>query len=369
MTTQISNSGPQPVSSPRRASGCLARVASAIGALILFVAYLWGCGALWWSPLGPAWVRAIAVAMLLIAAVVVIWRLRGARRWLALVAVWLIPFAWFWFAPATNDANWQPASRIAPVITFDADRFTVQKVRNFYWRTNDDYDERWEERTYDLSKLRTMDLFMSYWGPTLICHTFVSFGFEDGRQLVISVEVRRKLGQHYGTLSSFFRDYELIYVFADELDVVYLRTNVVNEPVHLFRIEAPIAGIRGLLTEYIERANRMAAHPEWYNAITNSCGVNIIQNAWAEGSKRPVTWRLLFNGEWPRYAYDRGLLDPGTPFDQVFAQSIINARARQAGHSPEFSRAIRAGTLEVYKVPDAYEPTNIPTTPSDGKRP
>lgn len=352
---------PHPARSRRN---ILAYVAAGIGFFAMVVAYAWGCGALWWSPLGPTWVRAAAVGAFLVTGGILVWRLRGARRWLAMVGIWLIPFAWFWFAPATNDADWEPPSRIAPVIDVDGDRFTVRKVRNFHWRSDDDYDERWDERTYDLSQLRTMDLFLSYWGPTLICHTFVSFGFEDGRQLVVSVEVRRKKGQTYGTVPSLFREYELIYLFADELDVAYVRTNVRKETLHLFRIQAPEAGIRGLLVEYIQRANRMAAHPEWYNAVTNSCGVNIIQNAWAEGSKRPVTWRLLFNGQWPRYAYETGGLDRSQPFEVLFKQSEINAAAERVGYSPEFSRAIRAGPIETYTVPKAYDPTQSPALPS-----
>jgi len=344
----------------------LVYLAGAIACLVLAIAYAWGCGALWWSPLGPSWLRVLAMAALLGAAVFVIVRLRGARRWAALVAIWLIPFAWFWFAPATNHADWQPASRVAPVISFDGDRFTVSKVRNFHWRSDTDYDERWDERTYDLTKLRTLDLFLSYWGPSLICHTFVSFGFEDGSQLVVSVEVRRKVGQTYGTVSSCFREYELIYVFADELDVVYLRTNVTKETVRMVRIDAPLEGIRGLLIEYIERANRMAVHPEWYNAVTNSCGVNIIQNAWAEGSASPMTWRLLLNGEWPRYAYEAGRLDPSKPFEQVFEECVITPAGQRAGYSPEFSRALRAGPILTYTVPKRFDPTKVPAIPPPG---
>lgn len=359
---------PQSEPAPRGAARSrFARGAAAIGAFILAVAYAWGCGALWWSPLGPAWVRGAAVGGFLAAGIAVIWLMRGARQWLALIAVWLLPFTWFWFAPATNDADWEPPSRVAPVIDVDGDRFTVRKVRNFRWRSDTEYDERWEERTYDLAELRTMDLFASYWGPTLICHNFVSFGFADGRQLVISVEVRKKKGQTYSTVPSLFRMFELVYVFADELDVVYVRTNVRKETVHLFRVQAPAAGIRGLLVEYINRANRMARHPEWYNAVTNSCGVNIIQNAWAEGSSRPLSWRLLFNGQWPRYAYESGGLDRSQKFEELFEKSIINAAAQEAGYSPDFTRAIRSGPLETYTVPEAYEPKHAPSMPSPGE--
>ena len=307
--------------------------------------------------------RGTTIALFLLAALIATWRFRGGNRLLILVVIWIVPFAWFWWAPATNSADWQPPSRVAPTIVVDGDRFTVRGVRNFRWRSDTDFDERWEDRSYDLSKLRTMDLFMSYWGPTLICHTFVSFGFEDGSQLVVSVEVRKKNSETYATVPSLFRQFELVYVFADELDVAYLRTNVWKETVHLFRISASERGIRGLLVEYIDRANRMAHSPEWYNAVTNSCGVNIMQNAWTQGGGRRISWRLLFNGQWPRYAYETGALDQSQPFDTVFARSVIDERALTVGYSPEYSRAIRAGGVESYTVPHEYEPTHPPSQP------
>ncbi|MFO0875006.1 MAG: DUF4105 domain-containing protein [Phycisphaerales bacterium] len=340
----------------------------ALAAVLVVVAYAWGCGALWWSPLRPAWLRGTALAILLVVGLAIALRCRGASRWALLAALWLVPFAWFWYAPATNDADWTPPTRVAPIIEVDGDRFTVRSVRDFHWRSEDDFDERWEEQRYDLSKLRTLDLFLSYWGPTLICHTFVSFGFEDGRHLAISVEVRKKKGEAYATVPSLFRQFELVYVFAEERDIVGVRTNVRKETVHLFRLQAPPAGIRGLLVEYIDRANRLAAHPEWYNAVTNSCGINIIQNAWAGGSSRPISWRLLFNGQWPRYAYENGQLDSSQPFDVIFARSVINPAAERAGYSPEFSQAIREGVIETYTVPEKYDPTRAPELPT-GYRP
>lgn len=308
--------------------------------------------------------RGVVVGLFLLAALVAVVRLRGVSRWLALVGIWLLPFAWFWFAPATNDAQWETPCSRAPTIEVQGDVITVRNVRDFHWRSDDDYDARWDDRTYDLSKLRTLDIFMSYWGPTLICHTFVSFGFEDGRHLAASVEVRKKVGETYATVPSIFRMFELIYVFADERDIVYVRTNVRKETVHLFRVNASPAGIRGLLVEYVNRANRLAAHPEWYNAVTNSCGVNVVQNSWAEGSRRPLSWRLLFNGQWARYAYEGGALDQSKPFDELFANSVINAAAQQAGYAPDFSQAIRAHDHVTYTVPAAIAPTKPPVDPT-----
>jgi hypothetical protein len=78
-------------------------------------------------------------------------------------------------------------------------------VRNFNWRTETDYTERWEQRAYDLSKLRSLDLFLVYWmGPT-IAHAIMSFGFEDGRHLDFSIEQRRTRDDQYSAIAGFFK--------------------------------------------------------------------------------------------------------------------------------------------------------------------
>ena len=40
-------------------------------------------------------------------------------------------------------------------------------------------------------KLRSLDLFLVYWMGPAIAHTIMSFGFEDGRYLDFSIELRR----------------------------------------------------------------------------------------------------------------------------------------------------------------------------------
>ena len=73
------------------------------------------------------------------------------------------------------------------------------------WRSDADFDARWDDRTYDLNRLKGADLFLSYWAGENIAHAIVSFGFDDGRQLAWSFEVRKVKGEEYSTLAGFFR--------------------------------------------------------------------------------------------------------------------------------------------------------------------
>jgi hypothetical protein len=124
-----------------------------------------------------------------------------------------------------------------PPLDYDSS-VTVQNVRNFKYRSESDYDRRWETRTYNLDRIRGVDLFLSFWGPTQIAHTIVSWDFEDGQHLAISIETRRDEGESYSAVRAFFRQYELYYVVADERDLVGLRTNYRGEQVYLYQIKA-----------------------------------------------------------------------------------------------------------------------------------
>ena len=48
----------------------------------------------------------------------------------------------------------------------------------------------------------------------------LTFGFEDGSYLVLSVEPRPEAGEGYAPISSFFKAFELVYTFADERDLI-----------------------------------------------------------------------------------------------------------------------------------------------------
>ncbi len=88
------------------------------------------------------------------------------------------------------------------------DRVIVHNVRNAEYRTETDYIVRLEDRALDLSKLRSLDLFLVHWGSPAIAHTIMSWGFEGDQYLAISIETRKEKGEEYSALRGFFRQYE-----------------------------------------------------------------------------------------------------------------------------------------------------------------
>ena len=204
---------------------------------IVAASVVWGALALWFDgPDSRAFAGTMAVGLasisILLAALV-----RPFRRGLlaALLPVVAVALWWAWIPPS-NTRDWSPEVARTARAAFHGSTVTIQNVRNFKYRSESDYDQRWETRTYNLDRIRGIDLFLSFWGPTQIAHTIVSWEFDDGQHLAISIETRKEKGESYSAFRGFFRQYELYYVVADERDLVGLRTNYRSEQVYLYRL-------------------------------------------------------------------------------------------------------------------------------------
>ena len=224
----------------------LARVAVGILMTPFLVLVLgWASLALWFDGPSSRWLAGLLAGGFLATAAGVLALIRPLRRGLVLLGVlWLVVLGWWLGVSPGSDRDWQTDVARLPSVTRNGDVVVLRDVRNFGYSSETDFTERWDERTYDLSRVRGVDLFLSYWGPTLIAHTIMSWEFEDGRHLAISIETRKEKGESYSALRGFFRQYELYYVVADEGDVVRLRTNYRGEDVFLYRLRASPARAR-----------------------------------------------------------------------------------------------------------------------------
>ncbi len=293
---------------------------------------------------GPPGLRAGLGALVPVGAVVALWLVRPLR-WVVAGILGAFVVVWgAWLAiPPSNARDWQPDVATLPFADIQGDRLTVHNVRNAEYRTETDYTVRLEDRTLDLAKLRSLDLFLIYWGSPLIAHTIMSWGFEGDQYLAVSIETRKEKGEQYSALRGFFRQYELFFVVADERDVVRLRTNVRGEDVYVYRLDVSPADARLLLLRYLHEVNELRERPQWYNALTENCTTAIKRLAGADARRSWWSWKLLLNGYLDELAYDIGAIDRSLPFAVLKAQSHINDRAKAANDDPRFSVRIREG--------------------------
>lgn len=205
------------------------------------LAALWVTGLLAYQMPGPGWLaNGIAVLWLLVA----LWaswqvaRGRGHRRLgmafgasLALAGLW-----WLLLTPRQDRVWADDVAQRLHVVSFDGRHVVLDNVRDFTWRSETDYDAHWVRRAYDLDQLRSADLVLSYWMGPAIAHTLISFGFEDGRHVVFSLEIRKERGESFSALGGFFRKFEMTLVAAEETDIIRTRTNARGEDVYLYRL-------------------------------------------------------------------------------------------------------------------------------------
>ena len=307
----------------------------------------WGSLALWIAGPGPPLVRAALVLLVLSGTVVVRATLRSRLRSTAVILVTLMALlAWWSTLTPSSDRDWAPDVARMPTIEVRGDELVIHNLRNFDYRTETDFVPRYEDRTYDLSKLVGVDLFVSHWGSPAIAHTIMSWEFSEGPPLAISIETRKQRGQEYSAIDGFFRQYALIYVVADERDLIRLRTNYRGENVYLYRLTVPVANARILLMQYVQQINSLAEQPQFYNALTENCTTAIRTNVENAGGRVPWSWKLLLTGYVDEMLYQRGRVRGSLPFPRLQEASLIDERAKAADQDPEFSRRIREGLPE-----------------------
>ncbi len=312
--------------------------------VILIAAVAWAAMAIWIDGPHSRVIAAPMAAGLAVVSIILAAIVRPLLRGLVVALFPVIVVALWWTAmPPSNTRDWTPDVARTARATFHGSRVTIENVRNFNYRSETDYDQRWDTRTYDLDRIKGVDLFLSFWGPTEIAHTIVSWDFDDGQHLAISIETRKEKGESYSALRGFFHQYEVYYVVADERDLVGLRTNYRGEQVYLYRIRATAPQARALLIDYLRQVNQLADHPEWYNALTQNCTTTIRGHAQNIGAGGSLDWRLLANGHLDELLYERGQIDTDMYFDDLRKRSNITEKAKSADDLPDFSTRIRQG--------------------------
>jgi Domain of unknown function (DUF4105) len=302
----------------------------------------WAALAIYYSNLPWAGLRlglALTFAMFAIWAV---WLSHDRRLLAVFVLLYLGVVAWWVLISPSHDRDWRPEVAVMPRVTVDGDRVRITGVRNFDYRSRDDFTVRWEDREFLLSHLTGLDFYVSYWKEGPVAHTFLSFIFDNAPPLSISIETRPEVGEGYNPLASLFKQFELVYVVADERDLVEVRTNHRGEAVYLYRLNTSADDARRLLLVYLERINELADRPEYYHLLTSSCTINIVRYANAAARAGGFDIRHLFNGLIDSYLYHSGRVDTTLPFDELRRRSLINEAAQVADGAPDFSERIRA---------------------------
>ena len=319
-------------------------VARGVILLVLAGVVGWSALAIYYSNLPWPLARRVASGAFVVFALAALAAVRPLRRGaIVVLSGFLVILVWFFLIPPSNDRDWQKDVAVLARARVDGDRVTIENVRNNEYRSETDYTPRYETRTYDLQALRSLDLYLVYWGSPLIAHTILSFVFDGDRYLAVSIETRKNGDEAYSAVRGFFRQYELFYVVADERDVVRLRTSYRGEDVYLFQLVATPAFAREVLLDYLKTVNNLGEQPQWYNALTHNCTTAVRGHMVPYVKDAVWSWKILLNGKLDELLYAIGAVRHDLPLAELRARGHVNDRARAAERDPDFSRRIREG--------------------------
>lgn len=249
----------------------------------------------------------------------------------------------------SNDRAWNDDQAILPYADVRGDFITIHNIRNFTYASTTNYTPAYYDKTYDLSLLkRVWYIVEPFSGIPGSAHTFLSFEFEDAGPgesefISVSVEIRKEKGEAFHPVKGLFNQYELMYVIADEKDVVKLRSNYRKDLVYAYPAKTTKEKSQALFLDVIARANHLKDNPEFYNTITNTCTTNIVNHVNTITPKRVplLNLRVLLPADSDALAYELGLIDTDLSFEEARKRYFINDKAMKYADHPDFSLKIR----------------------------
>jgi len=243
-----------------------------------------------------------------------------------------------------NDRRWTPNHAVLQTATFNGNFVTVHNVRFSRYESAEVYTTQYYDATFNLDDIRTIDLVMvPFQGLSQVAHVESSFGFADGRQIGLSIEARYEEGEKYDPAAAGLRQFELIYVLADERDMIRLATDVHKNNVHIYRLNFEPHEVRTMFVEALKRANQLAAQPEFYHPLTNSCVTNLIDHInKGRPNAVPSGHRTLIPGLLDQHMYNLNLMaTSASTFREAKEMAKVNWLVERYGDLEYFSAGIR----------------------------
>lgn len=244
----------------------------------------------------------------------------------------------------SNDRDWNEDQKILPSAEVQGDKVMIRNIRNFSYASTTSYTAHYYDKTFDLNEMKKVWYVVEpFSGIPGSAHTFLSFEFERNQFVSISVEIRKEKGEAYHPFKGLFNNYELMYVIADESDVIKLRSNYRKDLVYVYPIKTTSEKARALFLDMVSRANTLKDHPEFYNTVTNTCTTNIVHHVnTITPHKVPFfNLRILLPANSDKLAYGLGLIDTDLSFEKARERFLINDRAMKYANDPDFSVKIR----------------------------
>ena len=243
--------------------------------------------------------------------------------------------------------DWQEQLAVVSTAQFNGDFVTVKNVRNFrYYPAEADMHPGYYDKTYNLNEIKKVWYVTEPFNENkLAAHTFLSFEFNNGDFLAISIEARKTKQQKYSTFKGIFHTYPLVYIAADERDVLFLRANIRKDNVYVYPVKLERQeNARILLVDMLNKMNKLVSdEPAWYNTFFANCTSSIAQhvNKISNNHIATLSWQLWLTASADELALKHGFLDTDLSIDAARKKFQVNEKSEKIGDVPEYSTEIR----------------------------
>lgn len=246
----------------------------------------------------------------------------------------------------SHDRAWALEQARLPDVRMHGSTVAIRDIRDFRHHGDDrPPDEAWYDDAFDVNGVARIWFVLSPFSPRLrgLAHPFLSFEFDDGRFLAVSVEARKEVGETYSALRGLMRRYETMIVVGTEEDLLGLRAVAWDDPIYLFPVSVTREQAAHLFVRMMERARDLYAAPEFYNTVLNNCTTNLIDPINEIAAAERQVGRLV--GLMPGYSYEaafrRGWIDTDLPLEETRRAHHANERIRRFVSEADFSRLVR----------------------------
>ncbi|MAI90344.1 DUF4105 domain-containing protein [Ponticaulis sp.] len=295
---------------------------------VIIAAVIMAGGIFYWLGL-PETARQIAggVSFILI---LTLWFWPSRKKlWRRLGAI-LIFAAFFsvYYTKSPVEQDWVVLHERRASASFEGDIVTIHNFRDARHQTGVDPDVNWMDQSFDLSTVETAELIVQPFGDSpFLVHIFMTFGFENGEHLAVSVEARRTSWETFQPIGGFFRFFETYPVFGTERDLIGKRlANDPPEEMYFYDLELSPSEVRSILEDLLNFTNELTAEPDFYDTLEESCFTGLVNQSGALKSRIP-SWDVR---RWiPGYALplmrDHGLISDERPIEELEAAAHLRS--------------------------------------------
>lgn len=250
-----------------------------------------------------------------------------------------------------SDRDWLPEfSKVARFSETAPGQYTLFNLRMYEFGEDGASSEGWSNIQLDQSNLKAVWYFVEpFPANALFAHSFLSFVFEDGageQQVVsISVEARKEKGEDYSPIKGVLRNYELLYVWSTEKDILTRIAVSLDHKLYAYKLDLEPEQSKKIFEYFVGRTNTLADEPRFYNTVHSNC-TNELAKAVNEAFPSALPWHRswVMTGRSAQWLHKLGFIRNGDSksFEELTEQSNIQGHVKANTDAADFATKWRA---------------------------